>query len=469
MLNIIFFILFNIDIIYSLIEDKNNSNFISLKFRTYYPYSSGDSSSFGINDYYKKVHLSKIYLELYTGNENSFKLKQNQTLNTIMNLKEGLFITTNDYFEKNKKENNALLCTYNTSESNTFEIKSNFYPKIDDINAYSSYSSEYFKIFTDLSFSKYNITKLNILCTINQNISKLCGNIGLYYFSKSSHAYNLMGQLYSKFSLSDYSFLFNYSNQFSDDGIFIFGNKPHNYLSNKYKEKDLISIYSKYKEFSFNADMLIINNQIKIKDKKDLYIKLNPDIEGFEFPSFYFKYIEKIFFSKYYNESICFREDIKAIGIIYCNDKFNQDIIDSFPEISFKINQYGFEMKFSGKNLFYKKNDMYYFKILEKLYGDEFDLGRIFFKKYIFIFRPEMKQIYFYNNSEEYIDNNKSEKKYIIIIVVLSFFVIILFPIGYFIGKEISKKRKRAAYELNDDYDYTSSKDNNENSEAIIN
>ena len=80
-----------------------------------------------------------------------------------------------------------------------------------------------------------------------------------------------------------------------------------------------------------------------------------------------------------------------------------------------------------------------------------------------------MKQIYFYNNSEEYIDNNKSEKKYIIIIVVLSFFVIILFPIGYFIGKEISKKRKRAAYELNDDYDYTSSKDNNENSEAIIN
>ncbi len=157
--------------------------------------------------------------------------------------------------------------------------------------------------------------------------------------------------------------------------------------------------------------MMIINNQIKIKDKKDLYIKLNPDIEGFEFPSFYFKYIEKIFFSKYYNESICFREDIKAIGIIYCNDKFNQDIIDSFPEISFKINQYGFEMKFSGKNLFHKKNDMYYFKILEKLYGDEFDLGRIFFKKYIFIFRPEMKQIYFYNNSEEYIDNNKSEKK----------------------------------------------------------
>ena len=116
MLNIIFFILFNIDIIYSLIEDKNNSNFISLKFRTYYPYSSGDSSSFGINDYYQKVHLSKIYLELYTGNENSFKLKQNQTLNTIMNLKEGLFITTNDYFKQNNTENNYLLYNYNNSK-----------------------------------------------------------------------------------------------------------------------------------------------------------------------------------------------------------------------------------------------------------------------------------------------------------------------------------------------------------------
>ena len=478
LLNVVLIIVINIEIIYGIIEDKN---FISLKFRTYYPYTNISSSLFGAKDYYQTIHLSKIYLEIYTGDENAFNSKKNQTLNTIMNLKESIFITTNDYFKNNKNENNALLCTYNTSASNTFEKKSNYYRNLDDINEYSCYSAEYFKIFTDLSLTKYNITKLNLLTTKNHNISKLCGKIGLYYYLKSSYQYNLMGLLHHFFSLSDYSFFFNYSNQYSDEGIFIFGNKPHNYLSNKYKEEDLISLYSKYNEFSFYADTLIIGDKIIPSNNKDLYIKLNPDIEGFEFPSTYFKYIEQYFFGKYYNLNICFKEDIKGIGIVFCSEKFNENLIDSFPEISFKIEQYDFKMNFAGKNLFYKKNNFYYFMILEKSNGDnDFYLGRIFFKKYISIFRPESKQIFFYIKSGENIDNNNNNEsengmqtKYIIIIIVLSVFVLILFPIGYFIGKEFSKKRKRTAYELNDDeYDYTSSKDNNKNNEnynTIIN
>ena len=441
----------------------NNSNFIAIKFKTYYPYLENNLPFLNAENYYKKIHSSKIYLELYTGNETSFKEGKNQTLNTIIDLEEITFVTTNIYFKKDTEINNNLLCLYNTSKSNTFK-NSEGYRKYDGIDTLVSFAKEDFKIFTDLSLSKYNITNLNVFCTINHNISTICGNIGLVYSHIESVYYNFLGQIHKIFSLPDFSFLFNYSNY--DEGIFIFGNKPHIYLSNEYNENDLLSFYSTYiYDFSMNTDSISIGNNYT---KVTLKIKINPDIEGFEFPKKYFNIIEEKFFYDYYNKSICFKENYKLHNVIICKENFTDNDIKAFPKIEFKIENY--LIKFIGADLFYINNNRYYFQILERATENYFDLGRIFFKKYMTIINPKDRLIFFYDNKDKDKDKNKEENKiddsfpikYLITIIVLSIFFMILFPLGIYIGKKIYQQRKKKAYELNDNFDYTPTKEGSE-------
>ena len=456
--NVIFFIIINakITLVFSL---YNNTDIITIKFRTYYPYIANNSSELNAEDYYQRIHLSKIYLELFTGNETSFKEGNNQTLNTIINLKEISFVTTNIYFKKNTKMNNNLLCFYNTSKSTTFYESEGYY-KYNEFDTLVSYSKEDFKIYRDLSLSKYTITNLNIFNTINHNISTICGNIGLVYFHTESRAYNFFGQLDKIFALSDFTFLFNYSN--TDEGIFIFGNKPHAYMPDIYKEEDLVSFYSTYiYDFSINADVIKIGDNTTNEIVK---IKINPDIEGIEFPKLYFNKLESFFFEEYYKKNICHKYELRKYDAIICNQFFKEESIKAFPNIEFKIEN--FLIKFIGEELFYKYNNKYYFRILERGTDNYFELGRILLKKYTTMFNPKDRQIFFYNIKEEEKGENVSNEtlptKYIILIVVLSVFVVVLFPVGFYVGKNIYQKRKKKAYELNDNYDYTSSKEGTE-------
>ena len=309
--------------------------------------------------------------------------------------------------------------------------------------------------------TKYNITKINLLCTINHNISKICGNIGLIYFHTESKSYNFMGQLHNIFSLSDFTFIFNYSNPDSDEGIFIFGNKPHKYLPKDFDENNLVSIYSKkIYEFSLESKEIKINNNLT---EENIEIKLDPDIEGLQFPQKYFKYIEEIFFREYYTKNICYFDEYSLYTVIICYNNFTDKMMQSFPKIEFKIAN--FSIEFTWKDLFYKENNIYYFRIIERGIDKHFDFGRILFKKYIFVFNPESRQIFFYdnkNNKELENKDKKLETKYIIIIVTLSIILIILIPLGIYLGKQLYNKRKKKAYELNDDYDYTPTKENSE-------
>lgn len=207
-------------------SETNNTNIVSLKFKTYYPYINSSNSLYEAEDYYFNVHLSKIYLEIQLGDKHNFETKTNQTLNVIVDLNEKVFLTTNLYFNRFTLENNNLLCKYNTSKSTTFYESPNYY-EFYGIKAQSSFAKESFKIFIDQSLSKYNITKLNFINKINHNISNICGNIGLGYLHPENSAYNLIAQLYEEFNLSEYSFLFQYNSPNSDEGIFILGNMPH--------------------------------------------------------------------------------------------------------------------------------------------------------------------------------------------------------------------------------------------------
>ena len=475
-------------IILNVNSEENNTNIISLKFKTYYPCSNNslyNPGDFTKDDYEENIHFSKIYLKVGVGDENNFKSKTNQTLNIIIDLKEIIFSTTNIYFEKYTSENNDILCHYNTSESSTFTEGKKYF-NIDGIKTLSSYSKEYFQIYTDISLIKYKTLDLYFANTINHNISNICGNIGLGTTNLQQIVFNFLAQLHTQFRLPEYSFTFNYSNKNSDEGIFIFGNMPHVYLPNKYKYENLVSIYSNSNtEPLIDCDEILIGGKRYKTDLKDkMYkIKINPDIEGFEFPEKIFIDLEDIFFEKYFEKKICHKEVYDRVyRIIYCNKgvtKFEEKDIKFFPKITFYLGKIpdNFTANFNGEDLFYFKNDKYFFRIIEDVSGintTNIILGRYFFKKYLTVFNQDKKQVYFYydenNNKDGENDENKNNNKNndtnktITIIIISSIIcLLIFFPLGIYFGKQIFKKRNRKAYELSDGYDYSVAQDNEEN------
>lgn len=478
MKKLVFFNLILINII-SHIKLENNNNIISLKFKTYYPFSNitlNELFSFTTDNYMENIHLSKLYLEVGVGDENSFKSKSNQTLNIIIGLKEIIFSTTDIYFKKYTSENNNLLCHYNTSKSSTFSEHSKYY-KLEDIESLSSFATELFQIYTDISLSKFTIQKLNFVNTINHNINEICGYIGLVYTHIESCDYNFICQLHSKLNLSTYIFVFNYTNENSDEGIFTFGNMPDAYLPKKFKSQNFINIPTKS-----NRDILITSYRIvlerdgyKIDSSNQIFeLKISPDIEGFEYSENSFRDIEDIFFYKYINKKICHKEVYARIYyVIYCDagqDKFGEKDIKYFPNMTFYLKQESnLSVCFNGKDLFYFKENKYFFKIIENVLGTNLILGRIFFKKYLTLFDLVNKQIFLYDDKNDNPYNNDNNKKIkgsnktIKIIIICSIIcAFIFFPLGIYFGNKIFKKRGKKAYELNDGYDYSPAQDNND-------
>ena len=454
-----------------------NTNIISLKFKIYYPYYNSENYlSYSIDDYLERVHLSKLYLEVQVGNESDFEAKTNQTLNIIVDLNEILFSSTNLYFTKYTAENNNILCIYNTSKSSTFYESEGYY-NIYGFKTLCSYAKEYFKIYTDINLFKYNITILNFINTINHKTSTLCGNIGLTYLHHESHSYNFISQLHSIFNLSDYSLIFNYSSKNPDEGIFILGNLPHVYLPNKFNIDNLLSIYSKSMKEPI-IDFIKFDLGGKKTEKKDesIAIKIDPDIEGIEFPEYYFKFIEDNFFQKYYDNKICSSQisnTKRLYRIIQCEggeQKFGKQIIKSFPKLTFYIDMnYNFSISFNGEDLFYFKNNTYFFKITEKGLENNFIFGRMLYKKYTTILNPDKRQIYFYIDNS--ISNNETKSNpqnefniefKVLIIIACIVCSLLFFPLGIYFGKKIFNKRKKLAYELSDEYDYSPAKNGNE-------
>lgn len=476
--NILFFFIIchNLSIIS---PSKNNTNIAVMRFKTYYPLSYNiyyNYSKFDKEDYMQNYHFSKLYLEIEVGNENNFKTNTNQTLNVLVDLKDTIFSTVNRYFNNYIFANNDLLCHFNTSKSTTLE-QSKYYFSYDGIKSLSSSSKEYFKINTDLLLNNYNITQMNFVNTIDHNKSGICGNIGLTNLNTKYIDYNFIYQLYKNLSLSEMCYYFNYSAASKEEGIFIVGNMPHIYLPQKYNIDDLLPIYS-----SNQREPKIYFDEIKIEGysmeymDEQLQIMLTPDVEGFEFPEEYFNHIKKFYFQDLINKNICNVEyyNHSQYEIIYCyaniddgDEKFGKKNIDNFPNIYFNKYRNNFSVSFNGNDLFYYKDNKYFFKIIKNIEREFFLFGRIFFQKYIAIFNLDRKQIIFYNNNlqgKDKDDNVTQTNINVIVIIICVICALMFFPLGVYFGKKLFEKRNKRANELrDDDYQYKAEAENGEN------
>ena len=438
------------------IQSKEKNDLLVFKFKTFYPPKLSKDSEYNSNDFINSFLLSKIYLELETGNENEFEKGTNQILRTFIYSKANIFV-----FREFKKYNN-ILCNFNTSFSLSYFYKM--------LSSQYCESEQIVRINTDVELKDYLYDKFFIENYFCLNDS-LCADIGMNIqdFPKSSHQY-FINQLHRILNSSEQNFCLNYLNPSQEEGIFTFGTMPHNFSRN-YNEKNLISFYTQPDFFSILLDTITFNEKeyFKMEEKLNNNVKLEISLEkeGIDFDSFHFDILKEIYFKQYIEKGICeIGEDGYSTKIIFCYaNKFNTNDIKNFPRINFVKYNLNFNITFDGEELFYYKENKYFCKIYCK-YNTyrSFVIGRILLKKYLTVFNADKKQIYFYKNiieeKEEIIEKSFYEKYEIVIIIMFVIMAIIIYGLGILTGKYIYQGRKKKANELEDNYDYKMDKNN---------
>ena len=177
------------------------------------------------------------------------------------------------------------------------------------------------------------------------------------------------------------------------------------------------------------------------------------------------KFLEKEFFEEYLNKNICFKGHLSINNYFYCKNTKEFDE-KKFKDLSFKNVELSIIFKLGYKELFYSKGDYIYFLIIFRKV-DEWIFGEIFLKKYHLVFNQDSKTIGYYQDIENE-DNNNNEKNsgengkdknnfkltLTNILLLLILLCNIIVGIVFYAKKG---KRKNRANELDDDYEYKDS------------
>ena len=313
----------------------------------------------------------------------------------------------------------------------------------------------------------------------------------------------------NKIETQDWTIKFTEQNK----GQLIIGDLPHNYEKDtfKYNENNytkcntecIITFFQPWgiemKEIYFNNkanDKIIVN-----KNNNKLLLVYN---FGFIIGSKSYKdLIYENYFQNLINENICALEKsnitkynqshyfIKTEGdyfIFICQKEKMDNHIKDFPILFLSHIKYEYIFELTYNDLFKEINGYYYFMVIfpninldvydinEK---EEWHLGIPFLRKYQFVFNFDYKTIGFYkfknmdyqNEKNKNETNNNNENKGInkILLIILEIIIILLLIIvSFFIGKYLSKQRKKRANELKDeDFEYIEENFNGNESKLI--
>ena len=402
MINIIFFLILIIFI-------PNIVNFIILPIY----YESPEENEFNNFNF-----INKIYTNISLG-------YPPQILKVNLNLNESKFLISKEL--------------YNISNSYTNDMinENNFYEKINlFINLNSNVLNNYIYKKKDC-YINYNF----YITENKENIFglKLSNNCLLF---NESFIYNLKRQNYLKENV----FYFDFENN-----LFIIGIQPYEFNKEKYNNINYFSINTLDNDkTSIKFDKIIIgNNKYNLNNNSIIYFDVN--YYGIKGTKEYYNYINKEYFNKYYKNNLCKKDDNNNNEniIIICNKKIN---INNFPDISFISNHINNSLVLTKNDLFYKKNNKYYFLIsFDKYQNDNWSLGLIFMKKYQPIFEEEKNIIRFYINNQIIYKNHKIKIKFLLNLFFLFIFLLLTILL---IKYNLNKPRKIHANELEENIEY---------------
>ena len=401
MIKIIYFLIFIICI-------PNIVNFIILPFY----YESPEK-----NDFNNLSFINKIYTNISLG-------YPPQNLKVNLNLNESKFLISNEI--------------YNISNSFTNDLinENNFYEKINLIinlnpNDFNNYIYTEKECFVNYNFY-FNDNKENVFGLKLSNNSLLYNENLIYFLKRQNY-------------LKENIFYFDF-----EKNLFIIGIQPNEFNKEKYNNINYFSINTLDNDktsIKFNK-IIIGNNEYNLNNNSIIYFNVN--YYGIKGTKEYYEYINKKFFNKYFNNNLCKKEFDNFDNIlIICNKKIN---IKNFPDLSFISNHINNSLILTKNELFYKKNNKYYFLIsFDKYQNDNWSLGLIFMKKYQPVFEEEKKTIKFYVNNQLKYKNHKNKIKFIL---NLFFLFVILFLTFLIIKIYLNKPRKIHANELEENVEY---------------
>jgi hypothetical protein len=394
----------------------------------------------------------------------------------------GLSHTKNEYLDKIEKEiENSLDIFYNIYNSSTFEkvdSSSNIYSDI-----FHFYDLKRTEKICNLSFLVYDVKQnYNLTGIIDLNTQEeTYGTSGKFIFKALKEA-GVIDDSYITFIYGEYDlkYNFNYLNDNYNDilGTLILGDSPHIFAPDKYKEEDEIKVNGRYildiKEIKF------ISHSFNFSEiNKFVSLKFNSEfIKG---TLQYRNIIESVFFNELIKANICrtdyIEKNLNEKYFIYScnNDSLTREKLKSFPTLYFEMKDYNLVFLFNYKELFKVHNNTIYFLIYFD--GDTYsnwELGEIFLRKYITSFNYYSKTISFYRTQIEEINkktdidfpdeepvekpNHESKIKTFILIIMVGVLALVVVTISLVLFVVIHKKlKKKRAYELIDDYDYTPS------------
>ena len=376
-----------------------------------------------------------------------------------------------------KEIENSLDIFYNIHNSSTFVIIDSslkFYSEI-----YHFYDLKQTEKIYNLSFITYDIKEnYNLTGIIDLNTQEgSYGNYSKYIFRILKEA-GVIDDSYITFIYGEYDlkYNFNYLNDNYNDilGTLILGDAPHIFAPDKYKEDDEVKVNGRYildiKEIKFISHSFNFSEINK-------YVSLKFNSEFIKGTLQYKNIIESVFFNELIKVNICridYKENLNEKFYIYSceNNTMMREKLKSFPTLYFEMKDYNLVFLFNYKELFKEHNNTIYFLIyFDGNTYSNWEIGEIFLRKYITSFNYYSKTISFYRTqideinkktdirfpNEEPEENPKKENNEIIVIIIIVVgIVFIVSIIALILFLVISKKlRKKKAYELNDDYDYT--------------
>ena len=423
---------------------------------------------------------------------------ESQGLELNLSLNEYPFLLTNDICSPNSKSSyNPFLSTSfkNITEYKTLYINIKNFKAIEKCSLYNNiYLNQNISI-NNLSFIFFEKEMKGKI----DNLTKVCGNIGLQIFNSYGNLYKndyFVNSLIKSQAINSYSWSIIYLNNSVSKNDFI------NYTNKDYegilicgiKESDYREIF-KTDNIRYAYAQPIFNNifwdlgdiKISFKDSKkneDVYesldniITFNNEINYIRSTKSYFNSIKEYFFKDYINKNICtYIEKLAPLNsnIIICQKEI-MNKISNFPKLSFTHKVLDFVFELTYNDLFIELNDKILFLVIYNTYGQDFwSVGRLFMKKYPFIFDYDKKTISFVNiyniNKSDKIkkeENNKNTKNSYLKFCIVCIIILIGIIIGILIGRLLlQKNRKKRANELDDNFEYVDNKIINNNEELI--
>lgn len=257
-------------------------------------------------------------------------------------------------------------------------------------------------------------------------------------------------------------------------GLLIFGEYPHEYDKKHFNENALVT-FPAYRrtvsvlwDISFDEIYYIYEKKvISHKLFTQAYLEINYDY--IRCPEHFYEEMKEIIFKKYLENKIC--EDNNSI--ITCNKKkFNIDEIKKFPNLYFFHSGFNYVFNLTSMELFEENENNFTLLITTTDDNDNnWKLGKIFLKKYQFVFDQYQRTISFYKNKTLIINETDETDKVVVNkinnneIIMKLFWICLCFIFlisGIYIGTKIIKRKKKANELIDDDFEYIPQNETNE-------